>query len=200
MRFSILLSPRSENRKRKISRRYTRLILYRIMNRPETDEFDPYYNTYISLIEGDNVLPALDAQAAELRVIFAQIPEENGTFAYAEGKWTIKELLSHLIDGERIFGYRILRISRGDETPIEGFEQDGYIENSNANNRPFADLLDEFELQRRSNLLLLNNLSDQGARRMGTASEKAISVRALAYIMAGHIRHHINILHARYLV
>lgn len=170
------------------------------MNRPETNEYDPYYNTYISLIEGENVMPVLDEQAAELRSIFLGVPEEKGTFAYADGKWTIKEVLSHLIDGERMFAYRILRISRGDKTPIEGFEQDGYIENSDANGRSFAKLLDEFDLQRRSNMLMLNNLSDAGSRRMGTASEKAISVRALTYIMAGHVRHHFNILKTRYLV
>jgi hypothetical protein len=169
------------------------------MDRPQTNEFDPYYNTYISLIEGDDCLPVLETQTGELRSIFSQMPEEKGTFAYAPGKWTVKEMLSHLIDGERIFAYRILRISRGDETPIEGFEQDGYIENSNANNRPFAELLDEFDHQRRSNLLLLENLSGEGEKRMGTASEKTISVRALAYIMAGHVKHHVNILNARYL-
>ena len=169
------------------------------MKRPETTEFAPYYNTYISLVEDDNVIPALKAQSAELRAVFSAIPEEKGTFAYADGKWTIKEVLSHLIDGERMFAYRILRISRGDETPIEGFEQDGYIENSNANNRPFAELLEEFDLQRRSNLMLLNNLSDEASRRMGTASGLPVSARALTYIMAGHIRHHIDILNQRYL-
>ena len=169
------------------------------MKRPETNEFAQYYNTYISLVEDDNVIPALKAQSAELRAVFSAIPEEKGTFAYADGKWTIKEVLSHLIDGERMFAYRILRISRGDETPIEGFEQDGYIENSNANNRPFAELLEEFDLQRRSNLLLLNNLSDEASRRMGTASGLPVSARALTYIMAGHIRHHIDILNQRYL-
>ena len=169
------------------------------MKRPEKDEFAPYYNTYISLVDADNVIPVLDAQRAELDAVFSSIPEERGTFAYADGKWTVKEVLSHLIDGERMFAYRILRISRGDETPIEGFEQDGYIENSNANNRPFAELLEEFDLQRRSNMLLLNNLSDEGSRRMGTASGLAVSVRALTYIMAGHVRHHISILRERYL-
>ena len=170
------------------------------MKRPETDEFAPYYNTYISLVEGDDCLPVLDAQSAELSAAFSAIPEEKGTFAYAAGKWTIKEVLSHLIDGERMFAYRILRISRGDKTPIEGFEQDGYIENSNANNRPFAELLDEFDLQRRSNMLLLKNLSDEASRRMGTASGLSVSVRALACIMAGHVKHHLTILRARYLV
>ena len=169
------------------------------MDRPEANEFDPYYNTYISLIDGNEVLPVLDAQPAELRSIFTEVPEEKGTYAYADGKWTIKEVLSHLIDGERIFAYRILRISRGDETPIEGFEQDGYIENSNANNRSFDDLLNEFALQRSANMLLINNLSDDAARRLGTASEKAISVRSLVYIMAGHVKHHLGILRERYL-
>ncbi|MFN0278314.1 MAG: DinB family protein [Pyrinomonadaceae bacterium] len=168
------------------------------MNRPETNEFDPYYNMYISLIEGNDVLPVLDDQPAELRELISNVPEEKGTFAYAEGKWTIKELLSHLIDGERMFAYRTLRVSRGDETPIEGFEQDGYIENSNANNRSFAELLEEFNLQRRSNMLLFNNLSDEASQRMGTANEKAISTRALIYTMAGHVRHHIGILKERY--
>lgn len=169
------------------------------MNRPDTNEFDPYYNAYISLVEGDDVLPILDSQSAELRTIFTGVPEEKGAFAYAEGKWTIKELLSHIIDAERMFAYRTLRVSRGDKTPIEGFEQEDYIENSNANNRPFADLLDEFDLQRRSNMLLFSNLSDEASRRMGTANDKAISARALIYCMAGHVRHHINILKERYL-
>ena len=169
------------------------------MKRPETNEFAPYYNNYISLIEGDDVMPVLNSQAAGLRSMFENVPEEKGTFAYAEGKWTIKELLSHLIDGERIFAYRILRISRGDKTPIEGFEQDDYIENSNANNRSFADLLDEFDLQRRSNLLMMDNISDEASRQMGSASDNPVSARALVYILAGHVRHHLKILNERYL-
>lgn len=169
------------------------------MNRPETNEFAPYYNNYISLVDGNDVLPFLQAQPSELRALISNVPEEKGTFSYADGKWTIKELLSHLLDGERIFAYRILRISRGDKTPIEGFEQDDYIENSNANNRSFADLLDEFELQRRSDLHMINNISDEASKRMGTASDKQVSVRALTHIMAGHVVHHINILKERYL-
>ena len=169
------------------------------MDRPETNEFAPYYNTYVSLVDGNNVLPVLDAQPGELYALFSDVPEERGTFAYAEGKWTIKELLSHVIDGERMFAYRVLRISRGDETPIEGFEQDGYIANANANNRCFSELLTEFELLRQANMLMLNNMSDDAAKRMGTASNNAVSARALAYIMAGHVTHHLRILKERYL-
>lgn len=169
------------------------------MRRPEPNEFAPYYNTYVSLIEDNAVMPVLDAQAGDIRGMFSDVPEEKGSYAYAEGKWTIKELLSHLIDGERIFAYRILRISRGDKTPIEGFEQDDYIETSNANNRSFADLLDEFEHERRANLLLVKNLTDEASLRMGTASNNPVSVRALVYIMAGHVTHHVHILRDRYL-
>lgn len=169
------------------------------MNRPESNEFAPYYNNYISQIDGGGVMPVLDSQAAELRSMFENVPEEKGAFAYAGGKWSTKELLSHMIDGERIFSYRVLRISRGDETAIEGFEQDDYIANSNANNRSFADLLDEFEHERRANLLMINNISDENSKRVGTASGNPVSARALVYIMAGHAKHHMKILSERYL-
>lgn len=169
------------------------------MNRPEQDEYAEYYGRYISLVDGE-VMPMLDGQPAELRSIFAALPEEKGTYKYADDKWTLKEVLSHLIDGERFFAYRMLRISRGDKTPIEGFEQDDYIENSNANNRSFAELLDEFDLQRRSNMLFVRNLSDEATRRLGTASGYTVSARALVYMMAGHVRHHVNILKERYSV
>ncbi len=169
------------------------------MNRPETHEFAPYYNTYISLIEGNDVLNVLSVQSAELRAAVAGMAEDRGSFTYEDGKWTIKELLSHILDGERIFAYRILRISRGDETPIEGFEQDDYIATSNANNRTFSDLLDEFELNRRSNILMVKNVDDEASKRIGTASGNPISVRAITYIMAGHVTHHLRVLNERYL-
>jgi hypothetical protein len=170
------------------------------MNRPETEEYAPYYDTYVSLIANDGVLAELNDQAESLRAAVAGLPEERGTYAYADGKWTIKELLSHLIDGERIFAYRILRISRGDKTPIEGFEQDDYIATSNANGRSFANLIGEFDLQRQANLILVNNIDDETAKLIGTASGKPVSVRALAYIMAGHVKHHLRILNERYLL
>lgn len=169
------------------------------MYKPEPSEYDAYYHKYISLVPETDIREAFAAQPAELRAAHEDIPEEKGGYAYAEGKWTIKEVLSHLIDGERIFAYRMLRISRGDETPIEGFEQNGYIENSNANNRKFADLLDEFDFNRRANVLMLNNMNETALARMGTASELPISVRALANISIGHVRHHLAILNERYL-
>lgn len=170
------------------------------MQRPERSEYDPYYETYVSLVPETEIVPVLSGQTTELQDIFNGVPDEKGTHSYAEGKWSLKEVLGHLIDGERMFAYRVFRISRGDKTPIEGFEQDGYIENAHSNNRSFADLLEEFKLLRRANVLFFNNLNDEAWVRIGTANEREISVRALAFIMAGHIRHHINILKERYLI
>jgi hypothetical protein len=147
----------------------------------------------------DDVVAPLETQTSELRRLFAGVSEDKGTFAYADGKWTVKEVLSHLIDGERMFAYRVFRIARGDKTPIEGFEQDGYIENSHANGRSFAELLREFELLRNANIIFFRNLRDGDWLRIGTANNIEISVRSLAWIMAGHIRHHIGILQSRYL-
>ena len=170
------------------------------MTRPEKTEYDPYYEHYVSLVESDAILDTLAKQPIKLNDIFSTMPEEKGAFRYAEGKWSIKELLGHLIDGERMFAYRLFRISRGDETPIEGFEQDGYIENAHSNERSFADLLEEFSLLRSANMIFFKNLRDEGWSRVGTANKVKISVKALVYIMAGHIEHHLEILKERYLV
>ena len=168
------------------------------MNRPDRSEYDPYYEKYISLVENRDIIDTLGAQPTALKDLLTAVPEERGNFAYAEGKWSIKEVLGHLIDGERMFAYRLFRISRGDETPIEGFEQDGYIENAHSNDRSFADLLEEFSLLRRANMIFFNNLTDDSWNRIGTANNVKISVRALVYIMAGHIEHHLGILKERY--
>jgi hypothetical protein len=169
------------------------------MLKPERSEYDPYYEKYISLITEDGLLDVLESQSSELAELIGRVPEEKGTFAYGDGKWTIKEVISHLIDGERMFAYRIFRISRGDKTPIEGFEQDGYIENAHANGRKFEDLLTEFRLLREANMHFFRNLRDEAWLRTGIANNVEISVRALAFIMAGHIRHHLIILKSRYL-
>lgn len=168
------------------------------MNRPEKGEYAEYYERYISLVEENDIVAVLENQQTELLEFFKNITEEKSLFAYAEGKWSIKEVIGHLTDGERIFAYRALRISRADETPIEGFEQDGYIENSNFNNTKLSELAEELILTRKSNLIFFRNLTEEAWLRTGTASENPVSVRALAYIIAGHIRHHLKILNERY--
>ncbi len=169
------------------------------MKRPERNEYDPYYETYVSLVESDDIVDALAAQPTKLQDLITALPEEKGEYAYEDGKWSIKEVLSHLIDGERMFAYRLFRISRGDKTPIEGFEQDDYNENAQANSRSFGEILEEFSLLRRANLMLIKNLNDEGWSRIGTANNVEITSRALIYIMAGHIEHHLGILKERYL-
>jgi hypothetical protein len=169
------------------------------MSRPQQAEYDPYYQKYISLVPENEIIPALKNQIDELADLFKGVPEEKGTYTYADGKWTVKEVLSHLIDGERMFAYRAFRIARGDKTPIEGFEQDGYIENSYANLRTLAELMREFDLLREANLMFFSNLESSDWVRTGTANNVEISVRSLAWIMVGHIRHHVAILKERYL-
>jgi len=169
------------------------------IEKPAAEEFNPYYGGYISQVTEPDLLGVLAAQPNEVTAIFGTLDESKGTFAYAEGKWTIKEVLSHLIDGERHFAHRLHRISRGDLTPIEGFEQDDYIATSHTHERTFADLVAEFSELRHANLRPLQTLSESDWKRMGTASGNPISVRALGFIMAGHVRHHVKILKERYL-
>jgi hypothetical protein len=169
------------------------------MSRPQPSEYDPYYEKYVSLVPEEEVVDVLARQHKELFRLFHGVSDSVGTFAYEEGKWTVKEVLSHLIDGERMFAYRVLRIARGDMTPIEGFEQDGYIENSHANRRGISDLLDEFKLLRKANVMFFRNLEPEDWTRVGIANNIEVSVRSLAWIMAGHVRHHVAILTERYL-
>ena len=169
------------------------------MNRPSKNEYAEYYETYVSLVPETDIVAAMREQLHEVEQIFAEITEEKSLFAYAENKWTIKELLGHLIDGERIFAYRALRISRADETPIEGFEQDDYVENANFNSIKLADLIEEFTLSRKVTLIFFKNLTENAWLRIGTASDVPVSVRALAFMMVGHIRHHLRILREKYL-
>lgn len=169
------------------------------MNRPEKNEYAEFYAGYVSLVQETDIVAALLNQTNELQTLFAEIPEEKSDFRYAEGKWSIREMLGHIIDGERVFSYRALRISRGDETPLAGFEENFYVANSNFSNLKLADALEEFSLLRQSNTLLFKNLTGEMWSKTGTASDATISVRALAYISVGHIRHHANILRERYL-
>lgn len=170
-----------------------------LIEKPGTDEYNEYYQGYVSQITEADLLGVLAGQPDEVRAVFGSLDESKGTFAYADGKWTIKEMLSHIVDGERHFAYRVLRISRGDTTPIEGFEQDLYIENSHANERSFEDMTEEFAELRSANLRQLRNFDEADWVRRGTASGNPFTVRALGYIMAGHVRHHLRILQERYL-
>ena len=166
--------------------------------RPAESEYAPYFAKYVGLVPEDDVLPALQAQVDQLRAVCANVPADRESFAYAPGKWTYREVTGHLGDAERVFWYRALGISRGDQTRFPSFDENLYVANAGFDAVPLQSLLEEFVHLRASNLALLERLERGAWERMGTASERPISVRALAYIMVGHVRHHVAILHERY--
>lgn len=169
------------------------------MKPPEIIEYKEDYEDYVSLVEETDIVSAMQKQLTEVENLFASISEEKGEFAYASGKMTIKELLGHLIVGERIFSYRALIISHGDKTPLPGFDQDLFIANGNFNSISLADLVKEFSNLLQANIIFFQNLSDEAWERTGTANDNLVSVRALAYNMVNHVRHHINGLKSHYL-
>jgi hypothetical protein len=167
--------------------------------KPDETEYLPYYGKYISLVPDVEILSQMSKQAEDTLALLHSIPESQGGFRYAPGKWSIRELVGHLIDTERIFAYRALRFSRNDRTPLTGYEQDDYVLNASFNDYPLNDLAAEFESVRRSTVFLFKHLNEQAWTRRGIANESEASVRALAYIIAGHELHHMQILRDRYL-
>jgi uncharacterized damage-inducible protein DinB len=166
--------------------------------RPAADEYAPYYETYISLVAGDDILGILEGQRLQTAQLLAPRSERDGNFRYAPGKWSVKEVIGHLSDCERIFAYRALRIARGDVTPLSGFEQDDYVRSGSFSDRTLADLSDEFSAVRAASLALFRSLGDAAWMRRGVANKNEVSVRALAYIIAGHELHHRGLLEERY--
>ena len=166
--------------------------------RPSNDEYAPYYETYISKVPDQDLLQLLASQIEVTCSMLSNVPESGADVAYAPRKWTLKEVVGHMVDTERIMAYRLLRVSRGDETPLPGFEQDDYVRGANFQSRTMASLIEEFRLARASTLALLRGLDVTTLARRGTADGKPVSARALAYIIAGHERHHVGILQDRY--
>jgi uncharacterized damage-inducible protein DinB len=166
--------------------------------RPEATEYAPYYEKYVSLVTGD-VVETLERQGAETAALLRGLDEARGASRYEPGKWSVKELIGHLCDAERIFAYRVLRFARGDSAPIEGFDQDPYVAAGNFDARTLRSLATEFEHIRASTVALLRGLDEAAWSRRGTASDNEVTVRALAHIIAGHEAHHVRVLRERYL-
>lgn len=167
--------------------------------RPASDEYGAWYAGYVAMVPDGDLLETMLHQVDDLAAFVSSAGEARGDHAYAEGKWTIKEVLAHLVDAERIFAYRALRIARGDQTPLPGFDEKSYAPESLASTRTLAGLSDEFALLRRSNLAMFRTFTPAVAARLGTASNNPVSARAIAWIMAGHAAHHLTILRERYL-
>ena len=170
--------------------------------RPQPGEYAPYYDRYISLVPGNDVLAALAAledQRRQMLLLLSGRTEADGDLRYAPEKWSLKEVLGHINDTERIMSYRALRIARGDATPLEGFEQDDYVRNGPFARCPLADLIEDYIAVRRATISLFRNLDEAAWTRRGVASKNEVTVRALAFIIAGHELHHRQILEEKYL-
>jgi hypothetical protein len=166
--------------------------------RPGPDEYAPYYEKYVSLISEDDVLATLEKQPPGLVALLSARNEADGDLRYAAGKWSVKEVLGHVIDTERVFGYRALRIARNDQTPMEGFEQDDYVKYGPFGQCSLAALVAEFKSVRLATLSLFRGLHEAAWVRRGVANKNEVSVRAIAYIIAGHELHHKKILQEKY--
>jgi hypothetical protein len=166
--------------------------------RPEPGEYAPYYDRYISLIAGTDILGTLDAQRRQMMLLLSGRDESDGDFRYAPDKWNAKEVLGHVCDTERIFAYRALRIARGDQTPLAGFEQDDYVKHGPFARAPLAEIVEDYIAVRRATLTLFRNLDEAAWGLRGVASKNEVSVRALAYMIAGHEVHHRTILEGKY--
>jgi hypothetical protein len=166
--------------------------------RPNSTEYAPYYEKYVALVPGNDIVSTLDAQRLQMSQLFAARSERDGNFRYAADKWTVKEVLGHLADSERVFAYRALRIARADRTPLSGFEQDDYVRAGSFGDRSLADLADEFALVRGATSALFRSLGNEAWTRRGIANKNEVTVRALAFIIAGHELHHREILKERY--
>lgn len=169
-----------------------------MINRPQPDEYSAYAARYVDLVSNDPIVDILDYQKESTYNFFVKMGPDKAGYAYAEGKWTVKQVLGHMIDTERVFAFRAFCFSREAAT-LPGFDQDVYVNNTDFNNRSLEDLANEFKAVRESSLYLFRSISEAQQTRKGIASGNPVSVRALAYLMAGHELYHIKILKEKYL-
>ena len=170
------------------------------IEKPHAGEYNPYAIMYIKLLPDDGlIIKHLEENFEVVKHFVSSIPEEKLLHRYAENKWTIKEILVHIMDDERIYAYRALRIGRNDKTPLPGFEQDDYVLYSKANERSLTEIFQEYATIRNATISLFNSFDNDALMRTGTANEHVVSVRALAYHIAGHELHHMNVIREKYL-
>lgn len=170
------------------------------LGRPQPSEYHPYFETYVSEVAEDRILPLLVRQVDEVRRALDAVEEDRAGFRYAEGKWSIREVVGHLADTERLFAYRALCFARGEQQPLPGFDEDAYVAQGGFEAVPLAELVEEFCVTREASVLLYRHLPGETWGRGGLANQKVLTVRSLAYILVGHVRHHLRVLHERYKV
>ena len=169
------------------------------MPRPAAGDYSTFNATYIDKVEADSIPAMVKKYAFDLQEFYNALPDEKADYAYAEHKWTVKQMLQHINDAERVFSYRVLRISRGDATPLPGFEQDDYIKNDGSEMRSLSAVKQEFNAVRASTDILLLSLTPEQTLRRGIASSTETTVNAIAFVIYGHLLHHRQILQQRYL-
>lgn len=167
--------------------------------RPDVSEYDPRFERYMRLVSEEDIVAALTRQQPMTVSAFQQVPESLIDHRYMPGKWTIREVLGHILDTDRIFGFRLCSFGRGDETPLSRADEELYVRNGQFSRHPLAEWIEEYALIRRSNILLISHLPEEAWGRAGIVSGLRITVRALAFFMLAHERHHLNILRERYL-
>lgn len=167
--------------------------------KPSVGEYPSYFKSYIDQVPEGNLLEILISQIEETTAFLSTLEESQWNYRYAPGKWTLKEMLGHISDTERIMSYRLLRISRGDQTPLSGYDEDEYVKGASFQNHSIVELLEEFKAVRHSTYTLIRGLNEDSWGRKGVANDREISVRAIAYIIAGHELHHVRIIKERYL-
>jgi len=168
------------------------------MTRPVAGEYGPSHAGYVALVEEEDILSAMEQQSSAMQKFLASLDETKAAHRYAEGKWSVKEVIGHLVDSERIFGYRGLAIARGEQQPLPGFDQQPYVDNASFDDWKLGDLAEIYALTRRANIVFFKNLRPEVWDHRGTASNAPLSVRGVAYVIVGHERHHLQVLHDRY--
>ncbi|MBS2002141.1 MAG: DinB family protein [Cyanobacteria bacterium SZAS LIN-5] len=168
-----------------------------MITRPKPEEYNPYYAKYVGMVPDDSPLLVLNRLKESSYRLFNELSDDKAHFAYADGKWTVKEVLGHIIDAERTFGYRLFSFSR-DYAELPSFDQNVYVSNGNFNSRTIQNLASEFRTTRESNIYLIESLTDEQLDRKGVASGNEVTVRALIYMLIGHELHHLSVLNERY--
>jgi hypothetical protein len=169
------------------------------MKRPMPDEYPAIYQNYVDLVRSNDIIKELRKQVMDIQAVISEIPEEKEDFAYAPGKWTIKQIIGHIIDTERVLGYRAMRFARKDKTPLPGYDENWFVEHGNFQKQTLYSLGHEFAIVREANLALFKVWDEEALDQRGIANDRHFSVRATLYMIAGHATHHVNVIKSKYL-
>lgn len=170
------------------------------MKRPTIHEYAAFYNTYVEMVPKGDIIKIMKKQCDQIKKLLSDVSPKKSLFRYAPGKWCIREVLGHMIDTERVFAYRALRFARNDKNDLPGFDENEYIRQSNYSEVKLKELIEEFCSMRHSNIIMFKNFPDDFEMRKGTANGNSFTVRAMAYIMTGHVNHHLNVLKEKYII